>query len=383
MILLCTAIAAFLSLWYLVTVLLLRVGLRRLGGPSEPAGLSYSVVIAARNEHDNITACLDTVLAQSLPEERYEVIVVDDRSTDDTRALAEKAAAGRTGVTVLAVDHLPAGSAPKKHAVSVGVAAARHPVVLFTDADCRVPSSWLESIDRHFAPDVGVVQGITSYPSSDDGGFLLAFQAIDFLSHGIVAAGGIGAGLPINSNANNLAIRREALLEAGGYGESAGVVSGDDDLLVQRVWRSRRWRIRFMTDPTGAVETFPQTTIGDMLNQRAKWGSATIHYGLRQRTLLAGVFLFYCAILALLAAGFYDRVLAALGAAMYCVKLGGELLLMFPGTRLFGRRRLRRYIVPASLLQLPVVVLAVMGGVFGRFGWKGQRLGRRMPGRTA
>jgi hypothetical protein len=64
-------------------------------------------------------------------------------------------------------------------------------------------------------------------------------------------------------------------------------------------------------------------------------------------------------------------------ASLLLVKLCGELVLMIPGTRIFGKKHLRKYIIPASLIQLPTVLAAVVSGVFGRFEWKGRRTGRK------
>jgi hypothetical protein len=69
-------------------------------------------------------------------------------------------------------------------------------------------------------------------------------------------------------------------------------------------------------------------------------------------------------------------VLFALFCGMLLVKFLGELVLMIPGTRLFGEQRLRKYLVPASFLQLPMVLAAVVIGVFGKFVWKDQRFSR-------
>ena len=65
-------------------------------------------------------------------------------------------------------------------------------------------------------------------------------QSVDFISHVVVAAAAISANLPINGNANNMAFRRQAFLDIGGYGEESGVVGADDDHLMQRLWRAGR-----------------------------------------------------------------------------------------------------------------------------------------------
>ncbi|MBD3314675.1 MAG: glycosyltransferase, partial [Chitinivibrionales bacterium] len=281
-------------------------------------------------------------------------------------------------VSLVRIEHTPAGVSPKKYAVTKAVERAHNEVVVFTDADCVVGAEWLATIDRYFAANVGLVQGITTYerPSGMNPLFF-ALQAVEFLSHGVVSAAAIGAGVPLNSNANNLAFRREIFERIGGYGEMGDVVSGDDDLLLQRIAQTGDWEVRYMTDPAGAVKTKPTPTLDAIFEQRKRWGSKTVHYGSKQVALLSSIFVFYVCLPAVCAQAVFDRKARKALGLMLAVKVGGEYLLMWPGTRLFGCRDLRRFLLPASLLQLPLTVAAVVLGVFGRFSWKGRRFKRR------
>jgi cellulose synthase/poly-beta-1,6-N-acetylglucosamine synthase-like glycosyltransferase len=374
-------IAITITIYYIGAVVFLYRGLRSIQSPEKALNdLTFSIVIAARNEERNLAACLDACFAQKVPPDRYEVIVVDDRSTDATGTILSRYSAIHPNLTPVTVDKTPDGIAPKKHAVAAGIKRARNEIIVFTDADCLVPPTWLKTIERYFSEETGLVQGITVYVRPEGmNGLFFGLQAVDFLSHGIVAAAAIGCGMPINSNANNFAFRKEAFEEVDGYGDRAGrVVSGDDDLLLQRIARSGRWKVDFMADPAGAVETQPTPTLGGVFNQRKRWGSKTVYYTPGQALFLGGVFLFYLVLFSSLCAGFFFPPIAAVFGAMLIVKVGGELPLMLFGTALFGRKKLRKFILPASLIQLPVVLAAVLFGVFGRFSWKGERFGRKV-----
>jgi cellulose synthase/poly-beta-1,6-N-acetylglucosamine synthase-like glycosyltransferase len=372
-------ICGILSLYYLGAVLFLLRGLMKRGdaGQQQP-GLAFSVIIAARNEEHTLDHCLAHVFDQSLPPERFEVIVVNDRSTDATAAVCEGYGRNHPNMSVITVTQTPRGIAPKKHAVTQGVRKARNEIVVLTDADCTVPRQWLETISRYFSGDTGLVQGITVYAENASlNRFFWGLQSIDFLSHGVVSAAAIGMGMPLNSNANNFAFRRALFEEVGGYGDgSEKVISGDDDLLLQRIATDKNWQVRYMTDPAGAVTTAPTPTVAGVFEQRKRWGSKTVNYSTRQIAFLSGVFLFYCGIAAAVIMGFFEPRFFLAAAAMAAVKIVGEYLLLIPGTALFGRKQLRPFILPASLLQAPMVIAAVVLGVFGRFSWKGERFGR-------
>jgi len=365
-------ILTIITLWYLACILFLRYGLSRVVPAGKPAGLSYSVVIAARNEERQIGTCLAAVLDQSIAPERYQVIVVDDRSTDRTAEIVREYSSRDSRVSLVSVSDCPAGVSPKKNAIRAGLSRATNEVVACTDADCWVPRTWLETLDRCFDAGTGLVQGIAMYRRRiSRGRFLHLFQSLDFLSHGVVAAAAIGGGIPLNANGNNIAYRRAVFEAIGGFGDSGRVLLGDDDLLLQRVWRDGRWAVRYALDPRGAVETVPGQSWRQMLAQRARWGSVAQHYGPRQMLLLAGFFLFFCSIPATLAAALWHPLAASIWVVLLFVKLAGEYLVMTPGAHRFGRPDLLIYLPLVSPLHLLMVLYASVAGTFGRHEWKG------------
>jgi cellulose synthase/poly-beta-1,6-N-acetylglucosamine synthase-like glycosyltransferase len=348
--------------------------------------LTYSVIIAARNEERNIAECLKTVFAQdNVSRSNFQVIVVDDRSEDATPNILLDLKNQYDNLKIITVTKTPFGISPKKYAVSKGIESASNEIIVFTDADCRVPPRWLSTIEKYFTPDTAFVQGITSYTYIKYINRLFwGLQSVDFLSHGIVAAAAIGAELPINANANNLAFRKSVFQEIGGYGSDGRVVSADDDQLLQRFWKARRQKrsssryqeIKFMADPSGGVETTPTETAAGIFEQRKRWGSVTVHYDVGQIILLSSVFLFYMMIAFSACASIFDAYFLPICACLIFVKLSGEMVLMLPGTRIFNKKNLRKYIPLASIIQLPLVLAAVLFGVFGKFNWKGRKLGR-------
>ncbi len=373
-----TALFGLATLHYLGAILFLGLGFVLLRRADKPQNNAFTVIIAAHNEEQTIGACLQSVLAQTISPERFEVIVANDRSTDRTAEVVEGFQIIHEKLRLITIQTTPGGVSPKKYALSRAIEEASNPIIVFTDADCVVPSTWLETIDRRFEPDVGIVQGITTYRKLDRmNPHFFGLQAVDFLSHGIVSATAIGVGMPINSNANNFAFRFEVFQSLGGYRGVQDVISGDDDLLLQKVWRSGRWRIRYMAEPEGAVETLPTKTVAGVFEQRKRWGSKTVHYNSLQVFFLSGIFLFYVSIPASFCLALLEPRFLLHGAIMLAAKFAGELALMVPGTIIFRKKDLLPYLAPASILQLPVTVLAVLFGVFGNFSWKGQAFRRR------
>jgi lipopolysaccharide/colanic/teichoic acid biosynthesis glycosyltransferase/GT2 family glycosyltransferase len=109
-----------------------------------------SVIVPAHNAAQTIEECIEALLKQSVPQKRYEIIVVDDGSSDDTATLARS-----YGVRVLTQPHRGPGAAR-----NVGAGQATGEILLFTDADCAPTRTWIEEMTRPFAdPEVVGVKG--------------------------------------------------------------------------------------------------------------------------------------------------------------------------------------------------------------------------------
>ncbi|MBY5991441.1 glycosyltransferase [Ferrimonas balearica] len=108
-----------------------------------------SVIIPARNEEANIPTALGSLVAQDYPQDRYEVVVVDDFSEDNTRALVERIAA-QSAVPVRCVSGrpLPKGWFGKSNACMVGAQHARGDYLFFVDADTQSEPEMLRSVTR-------------------------------------------------------------------------------------------------------------------------------------------------------------------------------------------------------------------------------------------
>jgi glycosyltransferase involved in cell wall biosynthesis len=152
-----------------------------------------TVIVPAYNEEDLIASCLDSLLNQTLDKTQYEVIVVDNNSTDLTAWVAQS-----KGIRV--EKELRKGYV---HAIRRGIEVSQTELIAFTDADCRVPPYWLEKILAHFETSmkiVGVGGKLAFYdihPIVDK-----TFQSILYLNKALPG--------------NNMAIRREALRKIGG-----------------------------------------------------------------------------------------------------------------------------------------------------------------------
>ncbi len=331
---------------------------------------TVSVIVAARNEELTISKLLDSLMLQSYPTDKFSVVVVNDRSTDSTQKIVDQYAQSMNNLHSISIDSVPVGVAPKKNAITHGINCSSGEIILVTDADCIVPQNWIEEVANRFHDaKVGLVQGLTLYPKRK--GFFHRFQRLDFFSHSVVAAAGIGSNVPINSNANNFAYRRELFESLKGFEGCEHIVSGDDDLLLQKVWEQGKWEISYLFTPEAAVMTSPTESVSEFIQQRKRWGSKTVYYKPMQLGILLIIFSFYVVVACntLFAVTPWGSVSFVL--LLYVIKQVGELLFLIPGTKVFRTKEMRKDIIWSSPIQLWVVIYSVFSGVFTGFTWKG------------
>ncbi len=380
---------------YAALIGLFAVGFRRVrraGTPGDPPRWPrVSVVVAARNEAAGIGACLRAILANDYPPDRFEVIVVDDFSEDETPALVRRLQARRPVLAVagnageaedagpplrLLRMHEVAGAAAghKRHALHRGIEAASGEIILTTDADCAVPRRWIRTMAAHFTPETGFVAGPVRYrPGRTLFGKL---QALEFLALVATGAGGIGLGRPNMCNGANVAYRR-AVYERFGLPHDADAGPADDEALAQRLAAETAWQVRFCADPQAVVETDPMPDLPAFWAQRRRWAATGPRYpraGLV--AVVLGVYAYYVLLLAGLAALPLAPALWPAVALALALKIGAEATLLYPACRHFGQRRLFRYFVPEQGLQILYVVLIGVSARLGATHWKGRRIFR-------
>ena len=352
--------------------------LRRAEAPLPPdVWPRVSVVVPARNEADGIEACLDSLRACEYPDDRYEIVVVDDLSTDGTAARVQtRQPAGHpemsseAPVRLVKMEETGSRSGPHKPAVvAEGVAAAEGEVILTTDADCTVPPGWIRSMVRRCTPETPFVAGPVAYDHEDR--FLPRLQALELMGLVAYGAGTLDLGVPTFCNSANVAYRREVVAAR----EDAPNGAAQDELLLQHVAYDTDRRVAFNPDPAARVTTEPAASFSDYLQQQARWA----HMGLRYpfawpRALVVGLWLTHavllvaCAVALALPAWRQPTLLALLG------KMGADALLTVPAARHFGQGRLARSLVPTELLLLVTVPIAGLLGPLGAVEWKGREL---------
>ncbi|MBD3289675.1 glycosyltransferase, partial [candidate division KSB1 bacterium] len=359
---------------YVLRILQFYRGLFRLKKGENDRLYSVSVVIPARNEADNIEDCLNALVQQSYPKEKIEIIVVNDHSTDATSAIIDHYQTDYENINALHLTQRSENISPKKYAISRGIEQSTHDIVLTTDADCIVPKSWLHNMMHYFEEDVGVVCGFVAFNKKKETTIFHKVQSLEFLSLVIAGAGSIGSDLPLIGNGANLAYRRSVFEEVDGFAGHEGLISGDDDLFIQKVARTTDWHIRFAAENSATVSANPVHTLRQFLNQRSRWASKGIHYHNPLFVIyLISVYLFYAILFFCIPLSFFYSKLMPVVLIAFSLKIIADFLLLYKGTIMVQRRDLLKYFPLAELFQIPYILYVGIAGLLGQFTWKGKK----------
>ena len=368
---------AILAAGYAVIVLRLFFCARNLKRGENARQLFVSVIVAARNEEQNIGRCLDASVQQTYPAHRFEIIIVDDRSTDKTAAIVEKFCRQFSHVKLKQIEKVPAGIAPKKFAIEQGIESAKGEIILTTDADCAPAPGWVEAMISYFEPDVGLVAGFSPLEEENSDSVFTRLFTLDSLSLAAVAAGGFGMGRPLTCSGRNLGYRKETFRAVGGFKEIQHFVSGDDDLLLHLVSRQSLWKTRYAANRNAIVRSKAPSSFKQFANQRIRHASKGRHYSAWLKMGLVGVYLLNLNLLLLLLLSLTFNKYLLYWIALWLLKSIPEFLLINYVAKIFNYQKVLSVFPLAMLLHLPYVVIFGLWGQLGKFRWKDETFNAR------
>ncbi|MCW5899344.1 MAG: glycosyltransferase [Flavobacteriales bacterium] len=346
------------------------------------AATSITVIVPARDAGGTLIPLLQDLHAQDLPGAAFEVLVVDDHSTDGTARVVRDMMHRWPGLKYLAL----ADTQGKKAALEAGVAQARGDLIVVTDADVRCGPRRLAAIARHWATNRPAMLLLPVHTTGGRG-FLAWLQRKEQLALQGVALGSARMGSPLLANGANMAFAREAFLRVGGYTGDRWA-SGDDMSLLARM-RAHRWPVDVLVDREAAVRTAPERTWWAFFAQRLRWAGKMRGHRAIGGTVTSSIALLFPWALAVLTWWAISHVQVGQGLFYTSVLIGAAWLLWsLPIIRLeqASMRSFRSDTGPAEggdgplptlvamfLFTLYAPVIAVLS-IFVRPTWKGRRV---------
>lgn len=252
-----------------------------LSGKSEK--IQLSVIIAAKNEELNLDQLFIALENQNYPRDKFEVIFVDDNSTDGTFARAKEFSNRFPNFHLIKAEqkNLPA----KKGALELGIGLSRFPFLLFTDADCSPQTNWLNAFSEKFSLNFDLIFGLAPFRFKNS--FANHYFCFENFRTTVLTTSSAWFKLPYSAASRSLGIKRDVFNKLGGFTNTLQTLGGDDDLLIREAVKNN-CKIGIVAAEDSLVFSNAQENFSNYFSQKRRHTATSFHY-LRQHKLFLGV----------------------------------------------------------------------------------------------
>jgi glycosyltransferase involved in cell wall biosynthesis len=366
------ALAISISTAYILLLSGLIIGWKRLSifkkGSMNPFPVFVSVVIAAKDEENNITNTLDSLANQSLLKNTYEVIIVDDFSTDKTSLIISGFCKTHNNFKHIAFRKHKG----KKFALNFAIQQAKGDLIVTTDADCLHHTQWLEIITEYYINSRAKMIIAPVLIKAEN--WFGQMQALDFLSLMASGAAATGINKPIMNNGANLAFSKAAYLSINDP-TNKKISSGDDVFLLLKFKKLFPDSIHFLKSTKATVYTNAKKTFTNYISQRKRWASKSKHYRdfdiiyTAVNVLLINFLLFTC-----LFATFFSTKLLILFFSILITKSIFDYIFLYKTSVFFEQKSLLKYFLPVQFANIILIPFLAFSGLFSKTKWKGETI---------
>lgn len=330
----------------------------------------FSIIVPFRNEAKNLPILLNSFSKLNYPMELFEVILVDDESSDGFDISIPIAIGIKFKVSV--IKNVRVSNSPKKDAIVSAMQQVTSDWIITTDADCTVNKNWLLTLDNYIQlHSVSMIAGAVTYDGQDS--FLHHFQQLDLASLQGATIGSFGIKKAFMCNGANLAYTKTLFQELNGFEGNDIIASGDDVFLLQKAVAKSPEKVHYLKSENTIVTTKPLNSWRSLFYQRVRWASKTSSYqssfGKALGLLvfagnLCWLMVYGCWLLGLTA--FQNVIL------LFIVKFTVDSILIKKTNRFLIKTKTHHLIL--SSLWYPFFSLSVaLYSLYGKYEWKGRR----------
>jgi cellulose synthase/poly-beta-1,6-N-acetylglucosamine synthase-like glycosyltransferase len=337
-------------------------------------GVKVSLVVALRNEEQHLEGLVGAITALDYPEDELEIILVDDHSEDGTW---QRLCGLSSKFTVL---KLPDGLSGKKKAIEKGIAESSGQLIITTDADCTFSPGWIRAMVGCYLQ-TGAKFIAAPVRMTHRKNFIGIFQSLDFLTLQGITGASVYKKFHTLCNGANLAYEKRVFEEVGGFAGIDHIPSGDDMLLMYKIFRRYPADVHYLKNKEAVVSTPAETSIWKFFQQRIRWASKAVHYDDKNVFyILLLVYIVNVGFIVLLTASAVNKFWLPFLLLFFLMKLLAEFPFLNAVAGFFGARKLMVFF---PLMQPFHIVYTVIAGWMGRFGsyqWKSRTI--KNKGRT-
>lgn len=245
-----------------------------------------SVIICCKNEAENLQKFIPSLLAQNYSNS-FELVIINDRSTDETGSIIDTFAAENYNVKIVNVLENENFWGNKKYALTLGIKAAKHEHLLFTDGDCEpVSTNWIAEMANSFSKEKTIVLGYGKHKKIK-GSFLNKLIRYETLLTAIQYFSYANLNNPYMGVGRNLAYTKTDFFKVKGFIKHINIKSGDDDLFINSIANKKNTAVCFSQE--SFTESVPKKSYKDWILQKRRHISTANHYKFKHKLTL-GIF---------------------------------------------------------------------------------------------
>lgn len=324
-----------------------------------------SILVPARNEEHNLEACVNSILNLNYPKEKFELIIINDRSTDKTEEIAKRFADKHSNIKLVKIssDHQKGNIKGKAGAIHFGIQNASHDLLLMTDADCTVEPTWAAGIAGLFVKQEADMIASFSVIKADS--LLYKLEELQWLYMNCMASGSSGNNFLLGCYGNNQSFRKSKYEALGGYEKINFTVT--EDLALLQAFDNNGFKILYPCDPNLLVWTKPVGNIKDYFKQLHRWTRGGKELGYKAFLFVITSFSLWFAALYSLFTEHYLHFLI-----IFFSRLALDSLLMIPALSKLKLKNMKRYILVGVPFLLFLELISPIMLLKKKVSWKGQ-----------
>lgn len=341
----------------------------------KPSGIAanennFSIIIVGRNEAENIKTCLQSILNNSYPQEKIQIIFVDDHSQDST--LSEVKSLGKL-ITILELKNYRSNKIIhyKKAAIAYALEHSLGDIIITTDADCVVRKNWIETINNFL--NEGKYDFVASpiIINSNDK-IVQQFQTMDMLGMMGVTAAGIESQNWYMANGANLAFRKSAVDILNVFSNNKH--SSGDDISLINYYASSGKKVGFCNNLEAIVTTDSETSITSLYNQRLRWATKNKTAKSSKYILMMSIpYLLSILIMTFLFISIIDFKYATVLLVLLFLKFSIDHIYLKSISRFYEISRSMTYFFSSSILHiLYIALIGTLSMFISKYKWKGR-----------
>ncbi len=356
---------------YAVSIALLIYGFTKVNS-FEYLGLKpknkFSIIVPFRNEAENLPKLLDSLSKLNYPNDLFEVILVDDDSSDGFEVQSLK-------FKVSILKNIRVSNSPKKDAILTAMQTIKTDWIITTDADCVVNENWLLTLDNYIQlHDVSMLAGAVTYDCENS--FLHHFQQLDLASLQGATIGSFGLKKGFMCNGANFAYTKSLFQELNGFDGNDTIASGDDVFLLQKAISRFPVKVHYLKSENNIIITKPLNDWKSLFYQRVRWASKTGSYqsrfGIGLGLVVFGGNLCWVLVPIAIGIGFSGLIPLQNMFLLSLLKFAVDSILIYKANHFLTKTRMRHLIL-SSLLYPFFSVSVALYSLFGKYEWKGRR----------